>query len=74
MALINVASGGSCLIDEGTTFLVTGGGDFLRTASRYDIHGWQEDLDPMNEARYFHGCSQFTNNQGEKVRMFLSLS
>ena len=37
--------------------------------SRYNINGWMEDLDELNTGRYSHGCTQFTNNDGDKVRM-----
>ena len=59
----------SCLIDEGETFLVTGGYDSgpISTVSRYNINGWVEDLDNLLIARWSHGCSQFTNNDGDKV-------
>ena len=56
----------SCLIDEGNTFLLTGGYK-SGTVSRYNINGWVEDLDDLITARYGHGCSQFTNRDGYKV-------
>ena len=62
----------SCLIDEGQSFLLTGGYDFesgaVSRVSRYDINGWLEDLDDLNTERRLHGCTQFTNNEGDKVR------
>ena len=62
----------SCLIDEGETFLLTGGYEFgssagVSTVSRYNINGWVEDLNNLNTGRYGHGCSQFTNKHGYKV-------
>ena len=40
--------------------------------SRYNINGWMEDLDDLNgrfgHGRHNHGCTQFTNNDGDKVR------
>ena len=66
----------SCLIDEGETFLLTGGvynsigRPMGKTVSRYNINGWMEDLDDLNTERAsMHGCTRFTNNDGEKVRM-----
>ena len=62
----------SCLIDEGQTFLLTGGsysGTRKKVSSRYNINGWMEDLDDLNTGRWSHGCTQFTNNDGDKVRM-----
>ena len=61
----------SCLIDEGDSFLLTGGakwGDSVTTAvSRYNMNGWVEYLDNLITARSGHGCSQFTNKNGYKV-------
>ena len=80
-----------CLIDEGETFLVTGGYygtnrivsrlnirvsieepnfvfDFITSLfNRYNIDGWIEDLDLLNEARWNHGCGQFIDNSGNTV-------
>ena len=65
--MINVYSE-SCLIDEGQTFLLTGGSS-KEIVSRYSINGWLEDLDNLNTGRNSHGCTQYTNNDGVKVRM-----
>ena len=59
----------SCLIDEGETFILTGGRDSLEIVSLYNINGWLEDLDSLNTGRATHGCTQYTNNDGVKVRM-----
>ena len=67
--MINVYSS-SCLIDEGQTFLLTGGTYSMETVSRYNINGWLEDLDNLNTGRRLHGCTQYTNNDGVKVIMF----
>ena len=69
--MINVYSEScpSCLIDEGETFLLTGGTYSMETVSRYDINGWLEDLDNLNTGRFDHGCTKYTNNDGVKVRM-----
>ena len=61
----------SCLIDEGETFLVTGGydsGAAVSTVSRYNINGWVEDLDDLITGRYGHGCTQYSNTLGDRVR------
>ena len=59
----------SCLIDEGETFLLTGGLYSKETVSRYNINGWLEDLDNLNTGRRLHGCTMYTNNDGVKVIM-----
>ena len=64
--------------EEGESFLLTGGWDSKEWAwsrvSRYDIRGWQEDLDDLNTGRYSHGCTSYTNNDGNKVRMVFVIS
>ena len=58
---------GNCLIDEGQSFLLTGGYyslETLETVSRYNINGWLEDLGDLNTGRRLHGCTRYTNNQG----------
>ena len=57
----------SCLIDEGETFVLTGGTYSLRTATRYTINGWQEDLERLNTPRRSHGCARYSNVEGYKV-------
>ena len=59
------------MINEGSTFLLTGGYYTKRLASRYDATGWIEDLDPLLSDHYLHGCTQYENSDGSKV---LSLS
>ena len=71
--MINVFSY-SCLIDEGDTFLLTGGYNSGETVSRYNINGWLEDLDNLNTGRDSHGCTQYTNNDGVKVRMIVNVN
>ena len=71
--MINVYSE-SCLIDEGQTFLLTGGGGSMETVSRYNINGWLEDLDNLNTGRRVHGCTMYTNNDGVKVRMIANVN
>ena len=33
-----------------------------------------EDLDDLNTGRWLHGCTQFTNNNGDKVRMEFAMT
>ena len=65
---INILHSDACLINEGNTFLLTGGYGPVSTVSRYDINGWVKDLNNLNNARKGHGCTRFTNNQGTNVR------
>ena len=58
----------SCVIDEGDSFLITGSATSPHNiVSRYNSDGWVEDLGVMSEGRYYHGCTQYTDNVGEKV-------
>ena len=63
----------SCLIDERGSFMLTGGyddGKVVGTVSRYDINGFIEDLQPLNNPRYDHGCTQYLDsNIGALVRI-----
>ena len=55
-------TGGAFLGEEGPA-------DYgLKTVSRYNKDGWVEDLGDLNIGRWGHGCTQFTNNNGVKVR------
>ena len=58
----------SCLIDEGETFVLTGGAGSESTVSRYNINGWVEDLDDLITGRFSHGCTQYENTLGARVR------
>ena len=58
----------SCLIDEGETFVLTGGVGSESTVSRYNINGWVEDLDDLITGRRYHGCTQYSNTLGDRVR------
>ena len=62
----------SCLIDEGDTFLLTGGFGSPNMASRYDINGWVEDIDPLLTPRFFHSCFSYVNDHGERVNLVCS--
>ena len=57
----------SCLIDEGNTFLITGGYPYIATVSRYNSDGWIEDIGSLNTGRSEHGCTRYTNNFGVEV-------
>ena len=58
----------SCLIDEGETFLLTGGGSRgSEIVTRYNINGFVEDLKGLNVQRRDHGCTHFLNNQRKQV-------
>ena len=69
--LCNISYSEACLINEGNTFLLTGGGGSalgsVSTVSRYDINGWVEDLNNLNTARRLHGCTRYLNKQGLQV-------
>lgn len=66
-------SDSSCLIDERGSFMLTGGydgGKVVGTVSRYDINGFIEDLQPLNNPRYDHGCTQYLDsNIGSKINI-----
>jgi len=61
----------ACLIDEGDTFLVTGGPDLtnLKRVSRYSQSSWVEDLGDLNSGRYYHACGWFTDTGGRRVNI-----
>ena len=56
----------ACLINEGDSFVLTGGMESSFTysgrAARYDKDGWVEDLDNLNVERAMHACGQFLVN------------
>ena len=59
----------ACLIDEGDTFLLTGGSVGTKTrTSRYSRDGWLQDLDDLNTGRYDHACGWYTDTEGKRVR------
>ena len=39
----------------------------VANVARYDISGFVKNLDDLNSARNWHGCTQYTNDQGSKV-------
>merc|ERR1712107_660119 len=60
----------SCLIDEGESFLLNGGGyPVVSTVSRYNINGWVEDLDDLITGRYAPGCTQYKNHLGARINL-----
>ena len=48
-------------------FIITGGRDTREIVSKYDVHGWVEDLPDLNWGRHSHGCGYFYNNETELV-------
>ena len=59
----------ACVINLGSTMLVTGGGSnttYYRVIE-YSETGYVRDLPALNQARYYHACSYFNNDQGTKV-------
>ena len=64
----------ACLIDEGNTFLLTGGAmaedgkRLLEKVSRYREDAWLEDLDDLNFGRWDHACGWFVGSSGKRVR------
>ena len=57
----------ACLINEGDSFLLTGGYGVYNTVSRYSMKGWIGDLKEMVHGRIFHGCTQFDGTMDRKV-------
>ena len=51
--------------EESSSLVITGGKYSMRTASRYKIDGWQEDLGLLNIGRRKHGCSRYYKNEEE---------
>ena len=62
-----------CLIDEGDSFLLTGGRETPTKVSRYTQYSWQEDLSDLNSGRIRHACGWFTDTGGRRVRCNLVL-
>lgn len=57
----------ACLIDDGETFLLTGGASYINKVSRYNSNGWIEDLHDLSIGRRLHGCVKYDNNFGAQV-------
>ena len=57
----------ACAINLGSSVILTGGRYTLTTVSEYNEDGWVKDLPPLQQARYWHGCTYFDNNNGAKV-------
>ena len=72
MSSLNEMFRDSCLINEGTTFLLTGGYTSKGKVSRYDDNGWIQDLNDLKTGRWGHGCTQYNNDVGEKVKYSLN--
>jgi len=56
---------GACLIDEGGSYLLTGGQYTYDRVTRYDADGWLDDLTSLQQGRRMHGCSQFSDSDGK---------
>ena len=80
---INIYSG-ACLIDEGDTFLLTGGYDrdtfhltggydTLTTVSRYTATSHVKDLNNLNTGRSSHTCGWYVDSDGKRVSYILYL-
>ena len=68
--VLQISCRAACLINEGSSFLLTGGqGEYISSTrihgstlvARYDKNGWMEDLPPLLQGRRFHGCSLFAS-------------
>merc|ERR1712062_498931 len=57
----------ACAIDLGSSVVITGGYKTLTTASQYSQEGWLRDLPPLQQGRYYHGCSYFQSVDGTKT-------
>ena len=59
---------GACVINLGASMLLTGGGHGgARRVSEYSEAGFLRDLPALVEARWYHGCSYYHNQEGEMV-------
>ena len=39
----------------------------MKVVSRYNISGWMEDLEELNDGRWAHACAQYVDSLGNKV-------
>ena len=66
---------GACGIDLGTSYVVTGAGNYDYKKHRYDkqrvtqysLTGEVTELPDLNTRRWSHACSQFINAEGVTV-------
>ena len=63
----------ACLIDEGDSFLLTGGWYTAKQTSRYSSDSWLQDLDDLNTGRFGHACGWYIDSIGKRVR-YISIS
>ena len=61
----------ACLIDEGDTFLLTGGLYTKTTVSRYNVTSHVKDLNILNSGRYQHACGWYVDSDGKRVSYIL---
>jgi len=63
----------ACLIDEGDSFLLTGGSDSqgndTSRISRYSSDSWLQDLDDLNTGRSGHACGWYTDTEGKRTNI-----
>ena len=64
----------ACLIDEGDSFLLTGGWPSSVRTSRYSRDSWLKDLDNLNTARFGHACGWYSDSVGKRVRFIYEKS
>ena len=66
----------ACGVAVGENYIITGGyepsedDNALKTVAEYSQTGFVRYLPNMIQRRYRHACSYFTNENGEKVRIF----
>ena len=58
----------ACAINLGSSVILTGRVHSPRTTvSQYNEAGWVRDLPPLQQGRYDHACSYYSNAEGTKV-------
>jgi len=59
----------ACSIHDITTdtLIITGGNETKKYVTRYDVLGFVEDLPPLNEGRYAHGCGAYLREDGTQA-------
>ena len=57
------------MIDEAESFILTGGIETQRNATRYDKDGFVAHLPILLEGRFGHACSGYVDDTGSRVNM-----